>query len=65
MKIRTGLKIDRFGTKRYYENNELHREDGPASERSDGSKYWYLDGKRIYCETNEEFLKIVKYKWLI
>lgn len=24
----------------------LHREDGPAVEYDDGSKYWYLNGKR-------------------
>ena len=28
------------------ENGEYHRTDGPAIERSDGSKYWYLNGKR-------------------
>ncbi len=25
---------------------KLHREDGPAVEQSDGSKEWYLNGKR-------------------
>lgn len=33
---------------KYYinENHELHREDGPAIECADGTKYWYLNGKR-------------------
>jgi len=31
----------------YYDHNkELHREDGPAIEHADGSKAWYIDGKR-------------------
>ena len=39
-------KIDRFGTK-YWKNDkgQLHREDGPAVEYADGSKWWYLNGK--------------------
>ena len=28
------------------ENNELHREDGPAFEYADGTKAWYLNGER-------------------
>ena len=26
-------------------NNNLHREDGPAIERTDGTKVWYINGK--------------------
>ena len=33
------------GTKEWYLNGKLHREDGPAVEYSDGSKQWYLNGK--------------------
>ena len=29
----------------YRLNGNLHREDGPAIERSNGTKYWYLNGK--------------------
>ena len=32
------IETDRFGTKHYYINNVLHREDGPAVEYSNGSK---------------------------
>lgn len=33
------------GTKRWFLNDELHREDGPAIEYIRGSKLWYLNGK--------------------
>jgi hypothetical protein len=29
----------------YYLNGKVHRSDGPAIERSNGTKEWYLDGK--------------------
>ena len=31
------------GTKFWYLNDKLHREDGPAIEYADGSKEWYLN----------------------
>jgi len=36
--------------KHYYSNKnleDLHREDGPAIEHSDGYKEWYVDGKEL------------------
>ena len=30
----------------WYLNNQLHREDGPALEYSNGDKYWYINGQR-------------------
>jgi len=33
------------GAKSWYQNGELHREDGPAVEWDDGDKYWYQNGK--------------------
>ena len=33
------------GTKEWYLNGELHREDGPAVEHLDGTKEWYLNGE--------------------
>jgi hypothetical protein len=39
-------KIDEFGTKFWLnEQGNLHREDGPAFECSNGRKEWYLNGK--------------------
>ena len=34
------------GTKYWYLNGKLHREDGPAVEFADGDKFWWLNGKR-------------------
>ena len=42
------IKIDEDGDKFYYRDKAmtvLHRIDGPAVERADGSKFWYVDGK--------------------
>lgn len=33
----------------YYQNNKLHREDGPAIEFGNGYIFWFLNGKR-HCE---------------
>jgi hypothetical protein len=37
--------VDSRGTVRWYQNNLLHRLDGPAIEYADGSKDWYQNGK--------------------
>ena len=37
-------KIDEFGSKHWWLNGELHREDGPALEWADGTKQWHLNG---------------------
>ena len=37
--------IDSYSTKRWYFNDKLHREDGPAVEWFDGNKYWCINGK--------------------
>ena len=39
------LTIRPNGTKVWYLDGELHREDGPAIEHPNGSKQWYLNGK--------------------
>jgi hypothetical protein len=36
--------VDDYGTKRWYLDDKLHREDGPAVEYTDG-RTWYLNGK--------------------
>tara|TARA_R110000868_G_scaffold75946_3_gene218780 strand:+ start:5775 stop:6035 length:261 start_codon:yes stop_codon:yes gene_type:complete len=38
--------INNYGSKFWYLNDSLHREDGPACEWSDGDNYWYINGKR-------------------
>jgi len=36
--------VDAKGTKHWYRDGKLHREDGPAIEYASGSKSWYRDG---------------------
>jgi hypothetical protein len=33
------------GSRRWYLNDKLHREDGPAIEYSNGDKHWFLNDK--------------------
>ena len=40
------VKVFRNGTKHWFLNDKLHREDGPASEYADGSKSWWTNGYR-------------------
>jgi len=40
------------GTKHWYLNGRLHREDGPAVEYANGDKCWYLNGKLDKWRTN-------------
>ena len=37
------VKVDDYGTKRWYLDDKLHCEDGPAVEYADGTKLWYLN----------------------
>jgi hypothetical protein len=39
------VKVDDDGTKRWYLDDKLHREDGPAVEYADGIKRWFLNDK--------------------
>ena len=41
------VRIHSNGTKEWYLDNKLHREDGPAVERADGDKAWFLNGKKL------------------
>jgi hypothetical protein len=40
------LTIYENGDRYWYKNNQLHRDRGPAIERSNGAKWWYVKGKR-------------------
>ena len=57
-----GLEIDNDGNKRYWKNNMRHRLDGPAVERSDGSKYWHVNGVHIKVSSQEEFKQYMRLK---
>ena len=41
-----GLVVGEDGTKRWYKDGQLHREDGPALELTTGHKAWYQNSKR-------------------
>ena len=42
--MRNGLITSSRGSKRWYQNNQLHRTDGPAVEYAEGDKFWYHNG---------------------
>jgi hypothetical protein len=60
--MKNGLELDNLGNKRYFLNDKLHREDGPAAEFVSGTKFWYqnnqrhrLDGPAIECSNGDKF----------
>ena len=50
------VKVHDCGTKQWYLNGELHREDGPAVDHADGTKHWYLNDVR--CTEEEYYSKL-------
>ena len=42
--------LDSYGSKHWFLNRERHREDGPAVEWPNGTKFWYLNDKRVTWE---------------
>jgi hypothetical protein len=55
--MKNGLIINEYGTKFYYLNDLLHREDGPAFDCPNGDKAWLIhgeyhreDGPAIECD---------------
>jgi hypothetical protein len=50
------------GYKAWYWHGKLHREDGPAIEHANGYKAWFYHRQRIDCQSNQEFLRLVKLK---
>ena len=41
------MKVYSDGTKRWFLNGKLHREDGPAIEYPNGSKEWFLNDEEV------------------
>ena len=56
--------INSYGDKLWYLNGKRHREDGPAVECANGYKEWYLNGEKIPCNSQKEFLRLIKLKAL-
>ena len=54
---------DLYGSKVWYKNDLLHRDDGPAIESANGGKQWYKNGKlhrddgpaRIWADGKKEW----------
>jgi len=44
------------------ETGFLHRLDGAAIEYKNGNKEWYYQGRQVYCNTQEEYEKLLKLK---
>ena len=40
------VRVYKNGHKTWYQNDIIHRTDGPAVECADGDKFWYLNGVR-------------------
>jgi len=47
------MEINEYGTKCWFLDGKLHREDGPAVDYISGYKYWYLNGIEV---TEEEVM---------
>jgi hypothetical protein len=63
------IKLDNGGELRennsgkyWYLDNRLHRWDGPAAVWADGKKFWYIHGKQINCQSQEEFERLIRLK---
>jgi hypothetical protein len=50
------------GTKEWFLDGKLHREDGPAIEYPDGRKFWLFNGIQISLETKSDDPKVKKLK---
>ena len=47
MKNQIEIKTDPDGTKYWFQNDRLHRTDGPAIEKPDGTKDYWINGKQL------------------
>lgn len=43
--MKNGKFANSHGDEIYFKDDKIHREDGPAIERTDGTKAWYFEGK--------------------
>src|ERR1039457_1987997 len=50
------------GGKRYYENGKLHHLGRPAVDFINGYKEWWVNGKHLDCNPQEDFEQLMKLK---
>jgi hypothetical protein len=64
IKLSNGGKLEEsfFGTKYYYLNNKLHREDGAAIEWSSGYKQWWINDELLPCTSQKQFEQLMRLK---
>jgi len=60
----TGYLIDKDNDIAWFKNGDFHREDGPAIERADGSKHWFLNGKQLTEQEHRLKMRQMKIKLL-
>ena len=53
MNEKDGLHINELGTKRWFKDGKLHRDDGPAVIWSDDEQYWYKNDERYEPSAHE------------
>lgn len=46
----------------FFSKYKVHNEDGPAAIKQDGTMEWWLDGKKLFVETQKEFECYMKNK---
>jgi len=39
----------------FFSKYKVHNEDGPAAIKRDGTMEWWLNGNRLFCETQQQF----------
>ena len=55
--IKYTVAVESNGSKSWWLNGKLHREDGPAVECANGDKSWWLNGKAV---AEQDVMKPVK-----
>lgn len=58
----TGIAEYPSGTKYWYKEGKLHREDGPACEWTNGHKQWWLEHKKYHPINLNDYLVLDYYK---
>lgn len=58
----TAIVISPEGSKFYFNNGSIEREDGPAVEYANGINHWWYKGKRVRVNSQDEFEQWIKYK---
>ena len=46
----------------FFSKYKLHNDIGPAAVKRDGSMEWWLNGEKLFCQTQKEFESYMKNK---